>query len=132
MVAVFDSRKALSEAAVGADRVALVDEKGREGLYVFDTSAHDGTAASNTVQFTSVGADGDTINLDGLVITLKLPPAGEDQVEIAGTITGTAQNFKQLINGNNTLQFGRSSTFVFLVSAPGQLMLLSKEENVTP
>lgn len=59
-----------------------------------------GTAASGQVQFTSQPNDGDTITLNGTVITFKTTGATGSQVNIGATLGGTLSALESFINTN--------------------------------
>lgn len=57
-----------------------------------------GTQAVNAVTFSSF-VDGDTVTVNGVTLTGKNAPTGNNQFAIGATDTITAFNFAQLING---------------------------------
>lgn len=62
-----------------------------------------GTAyASGAITFSGAGTAADTVTIGGRVITMVASGAVGDQINIGGSATATAQNLKNLINGDAT------------------------------
>lgn len=58
-------------------------------------------AATGTVTFTENPADGDTLKIGSTTYTFKTSPAAANDVAIKGTVSETAQNLADVINGDS-------------------------------
>lgn len=87
-------------------------------------SAVANAAASGALTFADVGNDGDTITIGGTVYTMRTAPDAAGEVLIGASVTESARNLKEAINGNadyEGIYFGEGTTSDPAVSATSAL-----------